>query len=567
MSVYKYTEETLREHMLNMYEISCRAGGLDSGVRLNEAGEEVADYLYQNLKSAGLDTRKQYFTTSRWWPEEYSLSVDEGGSEKKLSAFPLWYSNAIEDTPLQVVDIGYGTPGEMRGKKVKGKAVLLHMKRIFHFIQTWEKTGTLEKLVKQGAAAVIVINTLQDVPSGMLAVSHREVMNHKGEGSPIYPLPAFCIGNSEGQDILDKLSQGEVNVRIHLKTSVGPAKACNVIAELPGNGESEEVVVIGGHYDSWFGGALDNLASQGGLIELARHFATIPQEERPRKLIFASIFGHEFGNQGHEALAQDLEGVRDYITCFYDLDGSGSTGWEVNHQGEIIETGFNDICGIVTSSNALCKLAYQALYDQDIFSIRFFDNAHIADLDGPLSELGIPTLLLISKHLYYHTLMDTPDRIPPEMVYKRMEVNRQIIMELLNSKPDYYIATNTNPFRDKNQRVTKQPDLDPNDLPANPRPWVDGAPEDLLFEFIPPNPRVFSPMIVWRGHFVSEGIAQISDISWKFGNLLEKIFPKMRSGPATGTMFLLPGTKTIRMTVTDRHGRKSTVERKVKVSW
>jgi hypothetical protein len=48
---------------------------------------------------------------------------------------------------------------------------------------------------------------------------------------------------------------------------------------------------------------------------------------------------------------------------------------------------------------------------------------------------------------------------------------------------------------------------------------------------------------------------------------MEKLFPKSRISPATGTIYLLPGTKTIRMTVTDRHGRQSPVERKIKVTW
>lgn len=568
MAVYQYTEDSLRKHLLNLYEISCRAGGLDCGVRLNEAGREVASYLYENMREAGLDNvRQQFFTTARWWPEEYSLSIHEDGQDKPIVAFPLWYTKGIENTVLEVVDVGYGTSGEMRGKDIKGKAALLHMKRIFHFIQTFERTGALEKLLKRGAAAVIVMDELHNVPGGMLAVSHKEVMKSGGKVAPIFPLPCMSIGKTDGQELLRRMATGKALVKIHLKVSVSEAEASNIIGEIPGNGESPEIIIVGGHYDSWFGGALDNLASQAGLIELARHFASLPLSKRPRKIIFASIFGHEFGNQGHMALAEELRPFKDRITCFYDVDGSGSVGWEVDHEGRIFETGYNDICGIVASSNALAKLAYQALYDHDIFSIRFYDNAHIADLDGPLSELGIPTLLLISKHIFYHTPLDTPDRIPPELVKKRMDVNRQIISELLTSPPQYYIATNTNPFRDQSPQAPKLPDISNEELPVNPRPWVDGPPKDLLFEVIPEKPRVFSPVIVWRSHFVSEGIATISDISWSFGNLLEKIFPKMRQGPATGTIYLLPGTKTIRMFVKDRHGRVSSVERKIKVTW
>jgi hypothetical protein len=96
---------------------------------------------------------------------------------------------------------------------------------------------------------------------------------------------------------------------------------------------------------------------------------------------------------------------------------------------------------------------------------------------------------------------------------------------------------------------------------------VSGPPEDLLFDIVPESVRVFSPVLVWRSHFVSDGIATIRDIGWSFGNLVEKLKPATRVGPASGTVYLTPGIKTIRMTVTDRHGRTSAVERKVRVRW
>ena len=104
-------------------------------------------------------------------------------------------------------------------------------------------------------------------------------------------------------------------------------------------------------------------------------------------------------------------------------------------------------------------------------------------------------------------------------------------------------------------------------LPINPRPWVEGPPKDLLLEVIPPRPRVFSPLVAWRGHFVSESIARCDHITWSFGNLLEKLLPRSRRGPAAGTFYMLPGVKTIRMTVTDRLGRQSSVARTIRVTW
>jgi hypothetical protein len=557
----------VQNHLDALYRISSRAGGLDAGVRLNAAGAEVAEYLRQQWEQAGAShVCKSEFRIKRWWPEEYKLALIGDGGDVVLNAFPLWYCTAFGPGDLELIDGGCGTRGELRGKNIRGKAVLVRMRRIFHFIPTFEKLGTLKHLAAKGAAAVIVVDDLLDTPSGMLSLTHREVMDWKEDDPRLFPLPAFSIGRSDGQYLLNRSAAGQVRVRLYLKTSLTETTACNVTGHIPGNGQSNEMILAGGHYDTWFGGALDNLASQAAMIEMIRYLAALPIEKRPRSFMLAAIFGHEIGNQGHAALAAELATLRDRITCFVDIDGSGSAGWEVDHCGRIVETGLNDVCGIVASSNALARLAYTALYEQRIFSFRLTNNMQIADLDGPLTELGIPTLLVIGKHLFYHSPLDTPDRIPLDILQRRTAVNLRIILELMASAPGYYQATNTNPFRRQPAERPYLPDLQPDDVPFNSTPWTDGPPRDLLFEVFPAQPKIFSPVIVWRGHAVSEGINRGDDIRWHFGSMLERFAGTPGRGGASGTMYLTPGHKVIRMTVTDRHGRSRSVERRIRVT-
>lgn len=103
-----------------------------------------------------------------------------------------------------------------------------------------------------------------------------------------------------------------------LEYSLKPWQAVNIVDELSGNGSIDEYIIVGGHYDSWFNGAIDNLASQASLLEMAKYFPAIPQAKRKRHMIFASIFGHEFGNDamGHAAFVERRANIRDKITCF-----------------------------------------------------------------------------------------------------------------------------------------------------------------------------------------------------------------------------------------------------------
>ena len=48
------TPASIRAHHEALVEISTRAGGLDSGIRLNRAGSEAAEYLRSGYEAAGL---------------------------------------------------------------------------------------------------------------------------------------------------------------------------------------------------------------------------------------------------------------------------------------------------------------------------------------------------------------------------------------------------------------------------------------------------------------------------------------------------------------------------------
>ncbi|MEJ2097914.1 MAG: hypothetical protein P8Y38_12455, partial [Deltaproteobacteria bacterium] len=68
--------ESIRVHHDALVNISSKAGGLNSGVRLNEAGNLAAQYLLNGYKEAGLENvRFEPFYPNRWWPESYDLTI------------------------------------------------------------------------------------------------------------------------------------------------------------------------------------------------------------------------------------------------------------------------------------------------------------------------------------------------------------------------------------------------------------------------------------------------------------------------------------------------------------
>jgi hypothetical protein len=563
------TPASIRAHHEALVRIATKAGGLNSGIRLNEAGRRAAQYLIAAYRRAGLENvRFEEFYPNRWWPDSYEVTIlgGSGQPDERLDAFPLWHCQGADDLRLEVVYAGFGTSGEFRGLEVKGKAVLIDMKRILHFIGSYRYAKALDRARDKGALAVIVAETRIDSPSGNSVGSCGKIKDQRAQKEELFPLPVFSIGKSDSEKIKARIESGPTTVRLNLEYSLTPTKAVNVVGELPGNGKTDEYIIIGGHYDSWFDGAIDNLGSQASLLEMARYYARIPREQRNRTLIFASIFGHEFENHamGHAAFVERRADIQDKITCFLNIDGSGSWGWEEkNDTGTILPTNMDDKAGIFTTSWALTALARESVYGLARGPWGQYPlNSFVADVMGPIAQAGYPNLLLISKHIYYHSRLDTLDRIAPEQVYRRTLIHLRVIHGLLDSPMGYFIGVDTNPDRRFKENEEAAPDLPRDKLPRNPNPWLEGPPAELSMHIIPEKPRIFSPVIVWPAFWKANDFVIADQISWKLGALgctTRKI--------ATGTIFIIPGSKTITLSVTDSEGRTSSVQREIEVTW
>ncbi len=109
-----------------------------------------------------------------------------------------------------------------------------------------------------------------------------------------------------------------VSLRAHLESTVRPFESNNVIGILPGSDPKlkDEAVLYTAHYDHFgiradekgdniYNGAADNATGCGIVLELARAFASLPENARPkRSMIFSSVTAEEQGLLGSEYLGK-----------------------------------------------------------------------------------------------------------------------------------------------------------------------------------------------------------------------------------------------------------------------
>lgn len=231
-------------------------------------------------------------------------------------------------------------------------------------------------------------------------------------------VPTVVVAGEHYNNIIRMLQDHvpvKVRVSIDAKYFTQDTSGYNVIAELPGTDPAlkDQVVMIGGHLDSWASatGATDNADGAATVLEAMRILKTVGA--RPRRTIRVALWGgEEEGLYGSRAwVAQHLAGdankaARDKFDVYFNID-----------------PGYGRVYGFYAQGNEAAK----AIFDQwlepfkDVGAKRNL-HAGIGNTDHlSFIAAGVPGFNPVQEFSTYdvrihHTNMDTMERMKPEEV-------------------------------------------------------------------------------------------------------------------------------------------------------
>lgn len=201
-----------------------------------------------------------------------------------------------------------------------------------------------------------------------------------------------------------------------------PDSVWNVIAELPGTDLKDEVVMIGGHLDSWHGGtgATDNAAGVAVCMEAMRILKAAGL--RPRRTIRVALWGgEEQGLLGSKGYVERHFGTRtgapgDSIAVITHTAAAGRFSSYFN-----MDNGTGRFRGIYLQRNEALRPIFRAWLDAlddstaQTISARSTGSTDHASFTG----IGLPGFQFIQDDIEYftrswHTTMDTYERLMPE---------------------------------------------------------------------------------------------------------------------------------------------------------
>jgi Peptidase family M28 len=324
-----------------------------------------------------------------------SVATDANGIEAEVALFRT-YAELLAAPPGSLVGkIAVVTQHMVRAQDGSGYGAANPIRR----------SGPSEA-ARRGAVAYL----LRSLGTDSHRLPHTGALNYDN-GAP--RIPAAALANPDA-DQLDRLAAlGPVRVRLLLTPAVHEnAPSWNVVGEVRGTEHPEEIVLIGGHLDSWdLGtGATDDGAGIAIVFGAARLIARLPQ--RPSRTIRVVLFGAEEMDFSGAAYAKAHEGETGKIVVAGEADFGARTVYSVQLPPGAAGSDIGRTLGrIIAPLGANIDRRPALGSGEDI---------------RELQEAGVPVVSLRQDGLDYfdthHTADDTLDKIDPKQLEQAVAV-------------------------------------------------------------------------------------------------------------------------------------------------
>lgn len=375
--------------------------------------EQASQYVAEELRKIGLETRLEEVKVPRWIrgiesAELVAFSGSVADTTQKIVVTALSGSTATPAGGLTAevaVVRNFDELNELGRRHVAGKIVL------FNYPFDERKAQAGHALDAYGEAVVYrTVGPRAAAALGAAAALVRSVggadyrLPHTGYSAPA-SIPAGAVTAEDADLITHLATQGAVRMHLTLSPKNLPeATGYNVVADLKGSEQPEQVVIVSGHLDSWdLGtGALDDAAGVAMAMQTAEVLTRLHLRPR-RTLRVVAWMDEENGGRGREA-----------YTLAHKTDFANHVAAIESDLGAAHPLGFDGM--LSKSATELLKPVQNVLASFGANLLQSVPFPPGADLSG-MANAGIPTLGVLQDGRtyfdYHHSAADTLDKINP----------------------------------------------------------------------------------------------------------------------------------------------------------
>jgi carboxypeptidase Q len=230
-----------------------------------------------------------------------------------------------------------------------------------------------------------------------------------------YDIPVVSMAAEDQEQLERYLERGKIprlKINVQNRVTDGPVDSANVVGDIRGTENSEEIIVVGGHLDSWdlASGSTDNGA--GTTVTLGAAEAIVKSGFKPKRTIRFILFtGEEEGLLGSLAYVKAHQSeMKNYVATLILDSGQGPVvGFQMGGHEELIPT------------VKVFAAALQAFGKLDV------DNEVEFGTDtGPFTLAGLPGINLNQDSPDYkythHSPVDTLDKVQADILDRNATV-------------------------------------------------------------------------------------------------------------------------------------------------
>ena len=301
----------------------------------------------------------------------------------------------------------YDLDNEMKSiSRLSGKVVLVTAKGNpkKDGMQTFADFGTfLKQAATAGVAAVI--GGQGGAHAQGLNLTHTGILGFDSD----FAVPVVSM-TAEDQGQLERFVERGITPRVHFsvqnKFSDGPVETANVVGEIRGRENPEQIFVVGGHLDSWAlaQGTTDNGSGTAAVLGAAEAIARSGQKPR-RTIRFVLFTGEEQGLDGSiNYIKQHKEEMANHLGDLVLDEGQGAVkAFQLGGRDDIVE-------------------AFQPFVKSlaNIHAVKVNDEVEFGTDTGPFSLAGLPGINMNQDSPEYkythHSAADALEAQKPDLL-------------------------------------------------------------------------------------------------------------------------------------------------------
>lgn len=395
--------------------------------------QHAVEYVAEEMRKLGLEVRLQKLTVPHWVRGEERAELVEWsgmatGTTQKIVLTALGGSVATDPNGLTaevIVVESFDELNRLGRQAVEGKIVLFNVKfdrTLAELNQAGAAYGEVSQYRGNGAIAAgrlgAVAVLVRSAGGSQNRLAHTGGMRYQ---DGVTKIPAAAVPFEDAELLAYLVKMGKVRMKLTLTPKTLPdTTSYNVIADLKGSEKPDEIVVVGGHLDSWdLGtGAIDDAA--GVAMAMQTVYILKQLKLQPKRTIRVVAFmNEENGFVGATKYAEEENPAKHFAAIEGDLGASHPIGFIFAGKQEALPF-LRPIANVLNSQGA-GQINQQPSASSDISTL----TAKGVPSFGPWFDTR-------TYFNYHHTAADTFDKINPKELAENCSVMAVLAYGLAN---------------------------------------------------------------------------------------------------------------------------------------